>query len=110
MVRQIITVSLSSNNIGMKGCKLNIHIIIYEPKIGCSRQTILFLIQIQIPAAHWRSEQLLSTERSRDLIELSPIQKSFRRSAMIHTLVRQTGRATTSFRPGRSPGLKRNGE
>ena len=67
-------------------------------------------IEIQIPAAHWRPEQLLSTKRSRDLIELSPIQKSFRRSAMIHTLVRQTGRATTSFRPGRSPGLKGNGE
>ena len=72
--------------------------------------TPFLYIQIQIPAAHWRSEQLLSTEWSRDLIELSPIQKSFRRSAMIQTLVRRTGRATTSFRPGRSPGLKGNGE
>ena len=73
--------------------------------------TFLFIyISVYSRAAHCRSEQLLSTERSRDLIELSPIQKSFRLSTMIHTLVRQTGRTTTSFRPGRSPGLKGNGE
>ena len=53
-------------------------------------------------ATNWRSEQLLSTEQSRDLIE------AFSYSEKFNNIGNDTdsGRATTSFRPGQSPGLK----